>query len=148
GCEFTPYVLAVRAGQRLLVRNSDPVLHNVHRIPAVTDNREFSASQPPNSPDLVFVLYHPELFLRFKCDVHPWMFAYVHVLHHPFFAVTDKDGKFSLPYVPLDECRLRMVHRKAGSKRTPYLTIPEQGGVSLDLHLEVPPQVASVPTVP
>ena len=38
--------------------------------------------------------------LSFKCDVHPWMFAYVCVSEHPCFAVSGKDGTFKIKDVP------------------------------------------------
>ena len=42
------------------------------------------------------VFTKPELFLQAKCSVHPWMGAYIAVMDHPFFAVTNQQGGFSL----------------------------------------------------
>jgi hypothetical protein len=56
-----------------------------------------------------------ESFLRFKCDVHPWMFSYVTVLDHPYFAVSGKDGSFTIKNVPPGKYTLVAMHRKAAA---------------------------------
>jgi len=97
GCMFEPFVLAMQKDQKLLVRNLDPEMHNVHLLPRI--NQEHNRAQPAGAPPLVFTFPKSEMFMRLKCDVHPWMFAYVNVLNHPFFAVTDTNGQFRLPAV-------------------------------------------------
>jgi hypothetical protein len=113
-CAYAPYVLGLQTRQKLVVRNSDPFLHNVHPMPAIAGNRESNRAQPPKV-DLEFAFEQPELFLKFKCDVHPWMFAYVTVLDHPYFAVTDKNGAFVIPHVPPGKYAVQALHRKAQS---------------------------------
>ena len=54
----------------------------------------------PGGADLTYTFAKPEMFLKFKCDVHPWMFAWVSVFDSPYFAVSDKDGKFAIKNVP------------------------------------------------
>ncbi len=114
GCEFIPYVSAVQTGQKVIVRNSDPVEHNVHDTPTAKGNREMNRAMLPGSPDLTFVFNAPEPFLRFKCDVHNWMFAYVSVFDHPYFAVTGPDGRFTIAHVPPGKYVLEAHHRKVG----------------------------------
>ena len=71
GCEYVPSILAVQTGQRIVVKNSDPVLHNVHTMPAEgSGNPVKNEAQLPNGPDLTFAFAKPENFLKFKCDVH------------------------------------------------------------------------------
>jgi plastocyanin len=113
GCLYEPQILAVQTGQKLLVKNSDPVLHNVHSTPTAAGNKEENQAQMPNGPDLSFSFAAPENFLRFKCDVHPWMFAWVTVVDHPYFAVTGKDGAFKISNVPPGKYTLSALHRKA-----------------------------------
>src|SRR6266446_9888253 len=100
GCEYTPSIQAVQTDQKILVKNSDPVLHNVHTLPAVAGNSEKNQAQAPQAPDLTFSFAKPEPFLKFKYDVHPWMFAWVRVFDHPYFAVSGKDGAFKITNVP------------------------------------------------
>jgi len=117
GCLYIPYVAAVQTGQKIIVKNSDPVLHNVHSTPEVAGNEEKNLAQMPGGADLDFTFVKPEDFLRFKCDVHPWMFAYVTVVDHPYFAVTGQDGVFKIANVPPGKYTLVAKHRKAGETR-------------------------------
>ena len=137
GCEFVPYVSAALTGQSIFVRNSDPVLHNVHPTPVISGNREYNRAHLPNGPDQSFVWQNAELFLRFKCDVHPWMFAYVTVLDHPFVGVTDEAGVFQIPLPSPGRYEIATMHRKAGS--TAQLVEVEAGkGIDLVFTLDVP----------
>ncbi|GDY23100.1 hypothetical protein LBMAG56_44470 [Verrucomicrobiota bacterium] len=115
GCDFQPYIAGAQTGQTIRVRNSDPILHNVHATPVVGSNQEFNVAQPHRSADAIFGWQVPELFLRLKCDVHPWMFAYVSVLDHPFFGVTDANGNLRMLAPPPGRYEIEAIHRKAGS---------------------------------
>lgn len=112
GCLYTPQILAVQTGQKVIVKNSDPCVHNVHTMP--TANPEANQVQMPNGADLTFTFDKPEPFLKFKCDVHPWMFAWVSVFDHPYFAVSGADGKFTIKNVPPGKYTLEAAHRKLG----------------------------------
>ena len=57
-----------------------------------------------------------EVMVPFKCDVHGWMNAYVGVLDHPYFAVTDKDGKFELKALPPGTYTIEAWHEKLGAQ--------------------------------
>jgi plastocyanin len=133
GCEYDPYVMAVQTGQKIEVKNSDPFMHNVHAMPATPGNPESNKAQMPGSPDLSFTFDHPEEFLKFKCDVHPWMFAYVSVFDHPYFAVTDEKGSFKIENVPPGKYTLEVYHRKAapiGSPVTQQVEVTDKGGTA------------------
>ena len=116
GCLYTPTILAIQTGQKLVVKNSDPCVHNVHATPAMPGNPESNQVQMPGGADLNFVYAQPEMFLRFKCDVHPWMFAWVSVFDHPFFAVSSADGKFVIKNVPPGKYTVEAAHRKLGTQ--------------------------------
>ncbi len=118
-CEYNPVILAVQTGQKVAVKNSDPTLHNVHAIPTVAGNQEKNQAQAPNAPDLVFSFAKAENFLKFQCDVHNWMFAWVSVFDHPYFAVSDKDGKYTIKNVPDGKYTLMVMHRKAAPASAP-----------------------------
>jgi len=138
GCEYTPYVAAAQTGQTISVRNSDPVLHNVHPTPKPgTANKESNKAQLPKGADLAFVFPAEEMFLRFKCDVHPWMFSYVSVFDHPYFAVTDEGGKFKISGVPAGKYTLAVSHRKAnGGQETTKEIEVTASGATVDFTLE------------
>jgi hypothetical protein len=98
GCMYEPYVFGVVAGQKFKVKNSDPELHNVHATPKI--NKEFNFGQPLKDQVNEKSFDLPEVLIRIKCDVHPWMFTYVGVCEHPYFAVTDKEGNYKISGVP------------------------------------------------
>ena len=117
GALYSPQILAIQTGQKLIVKNSDALVHNVHTQPAPTSgNPESNQVQMGGGPDLTYTFAKPEPFLKFKCDVHPWMFAWVSVFDHPYFAVTDKDGKFTIKNVPAGKYTLEAAHRKLGAQ--------------------------------
>jgi plastocyanin len=116
GCEYIPQILALQTGQKLDVKNSDPVLHNIHAIPdASSGNKESNMAQLASAPDISMSFDKPEMFMKFKCDVHPWMFAWVSVFDHPYFAISGKDGTFKIANVPPGKYKLQAAHRKAGT---------------------------------
>ena len=115
GCEYVPAIFAVQTDQKIMIKNSDPVLHNVHDVPGEgSGNKEKNEAQLPNGPDLTFSFSKPENFLKFKCDVHQWMFAWVSFFDHPYFAVSGKDGTFKIANVPPGKYKIQAAHRKAG----------------------------------
>jgi plastocyanin len=137
GCEYTPYVFAVQTGQKITVKNSDPVPHNVHCMPAEgSGNRERNELQVPKGPDLTFVLSKPEMFCKFACQVHQWMFSYACIFDHPYFAVTDKNGTFKISEVPPGKYTIQAAHRKAGAD-TRTIEIKEGEHAEVNFTLEV-----------
>ena len=138
-CEYVPYVAALQTGQALQVLNSDPLLHNVHLVPdARTGNKEANRAQMAGQKPLNVVFDHPELFLTFKCDVHRWMFAYVCVSEHPYFAVTARDGSFAISGLPPGKYVLEAVHRRAGAVSQEIEALAGQP-LTVDFALQVPP---------
>ena len=124
GCQYVPHVVGAQVGQTIKVANSDTALHNVHALPAA--NREFNFSQPAKVPPVDRVFAAPEIGIPIKCDVHGWMNAYVGVVDNPYFAVTDKDGKFSLKGLPPGTYTVEAWHEKLGTK-TEKLTVTDAG---------------------
>jgi plastocyanin len=134
GCEYKPSILAVQTDQKIVVKNSDPVMHNVHPTPAVSGNKEDNKAQMPNGPDLTFTFPKAENFLKVVCNVHPWMFAWVTIVDNPHFAVSAKDGTFKIANVPAGKYTLQAAHRKAG-KVTKEIEVKE-GETKVDLTLD------------
>lgn len=115
GCLYTPHVIAVQAGQSITIKSSDPTLHNVQATPAV--NAGFNQAMPPNTPPIVHVFDQPEATpIKLKCQVHPWMTAYVGVFSHPFFSVTGDDGSFAIRNLPAGKYTIAVWHEKYGEK--------------------------------
>ena len=116
GCVYTPTILAIQTGQKIIVKNSDNCIHNVHDKPTVDGNQEANDVQMPGGADLTYTFAKPEPFLKFQCDVHPWMFAWVTVIDSPYFCVSDKDGKFVIKNVPPGKYTVEANHRKLGAQ--------------------------------
>jgi hypothetical protein len=141
GCEYYPYISAAQTGQKIVVRNSDPLVHNVHVMPAAPGNEENNLLQGEGAPDVSFTFAKPEDFLKFACNVHGWMFCYVTVVDSPYFSVSGKDGTYKIGNVPPGKYTVQAVHRTpAGGK--PVVMAKEievkDGNVSLDFSLDVP----------
>ena len=98
GCVYTPHVNVVTTGQKVLIKNSDKTLHNVNSKSKI--NESFNSAQPAGVPDIEKTFNSPEDPFYIKCDVHPWMKAWVMVADHPYFAVTDANGNFEINNVP------------------------------------------------
>ena len=113
-CQFVPHVVALRTGQTLRVSTSDPTLHNVHGLCTVNDAFNFALVAAGQSKDLTFG--QPERF-QVRCDVHPWMKAWVQVFDHPYFAVTDKNGAFEIRNVPPGSYTLVAWQERYGEQR-------------------------------
>lgn len=136
GCEYEPYVTACQVGQPINVVNDDPLTHNIHTLPEVPGNKEVNQSQAAKSKPLDFVYDKPEEFLRFKCDVHPWMFSYVSVMNHPFYSVSGEDGRFEIKGLPDGKYKVKFKHRKAGEKVEEVEV--KDGKATVDVVLKVP----------
>jgi hypothetical protein len=135
GCMYEPYVMGVVTGQKFNIRNSDPILHNVHATPKPgSGNKEFNFAQVSKGAINPKTFDAPEVLVRMKCDVHPWMFAFVGVVDHPYFAVTDKDGNFTIKNVPAGKYTVEAVHQKSG----PGKTAEVEAGKSVNFEIEVP----------
>jgi hypothetical protein len=116
GCIYTPRVFGMQAKQMLVIKNNDDTLHNVHAMPANPNNKEFNVGQPNKGMEAKKTFAAPEVMVKFKCDVHPWMSAYVGVLDHPFYATTGEDGSFSLKNLPAGEYVVAAWHEKYGAQ--------------------------------
>lgn len=114
GCMYTPHVSGVQVGQPIVIRNSDPTLHNVHALPTV--NAEFNKGQPFQNMEFEHTFDQAEVMVRFKCDVHPWMNSYMGVLDHPFFAVSVADGSYTIDNVPAGTYTIEAWHSKLGTQ--------------------------------
>jgi plastocyanin len=115
-CMYTPRVVGLVAGQKLVVRNSDNTFHNVHGVLMGKD--VFNKPQAPKAADLTLDVAQakPDDVIGLQCDVHAWMKAYAAVNDSPFFAVTGDDGKFKIENLPVGDYTLEAWHPTLGTK--------------------------------
>ena len=98
GCMYSPHVQAIQTGQELLIKNSDATLHNIHSMPKI--NPVFNFAMPKVVKEKSIKIEKAEHAMYVKCDVHPWMKAYISVFDHPYFSVTDDSGRYQIDNVP------------------------------------------------
>jgi plastocyanin len=124
GCKYEPHVFGVRVGQTIEILNSDATLHNVHAMPQ--KNGEFNQGMPLQGLKIRETFTAPEIGVPFKCDVHGWMASYAGIVAHPYFAVTDASGSFSLPNLPPGTYTLEVWHEKLGTRTQQITVAPKQ----------------------
>ncbi len=129
GCMYQPHVFGVQVGQPIKILNSDPLLHNIHALPKV--NRPFNFGMPKKGDERTRKFTKPEVMVRIKCDVHPWMSAYCGVVPHPYYSVTGDDGTFTLNHVPPGTYVLEAWHEKYGTA-TATVTVGENETQTVD----------------
>ncbi len=120
GCMYIPHVLDMTVGQELVIRNDDPFLHNVHSLAQV--NPGFNFGQPNKDTGKKVDPPKAAETFKVKCDVHPWMNAWIVVVDHPFHATTKTDGTFSIAGLPDGDYDITAWHEKLG---------PQAGKVSV-----------------
>ncbi len=133
GCMFRPRVQGVRVGQRLLVANVDPVTHNVRSFPV--QNPAFNFGQPPDTDPRERIFEKAEREIEIQCDFHLWMHAYLFVMDHPFFSVSNDDGTYAIEGLPQGEYTLEAWHEKLGKQRK---TVTVGGDAVVDVNFTFP----------
>jgi plastocyanin len=128
GCTYVPRIFGVRAGQPIEIISDDNTLHNVHALPK--SNLEFNKSEAFKGARMTQVFTVPEVMVRFKCDVHAWMNAYVGVMAHPFFAVSAADGTFDLKGLPPGTYTVEAWHERFGTL-TQKITVADKQALTV-----------------
>jgi plastocyanin len=111
-CVYSPHVIGMMAGQPLQILNSDATLHNIHPLPAI--NPGFNIGMPIQGMKQTRVFQKPEPVFHIKCDVHPWMSAYLATFAHPFFGVSNRQGIVELNNLPAGTFQVKAWHEKYG----------------------------------
>ena len=147
GCMYVPHVVGIQAKQTLKVVTSDNTTHNIHPMPKV--NQEWNISQPPGADALTKTFSRPEVSIPVKCNQHPWMRAYIHVISHPFFAVSSDDGTFTLKGVPPGKYTIEAVQEQIGAM-TGEITVTAKQPATLDFKFKAQQayQPSSLQTLP
>jgi len=120
GCVYAPHVAGVQTCQPIEFLNSDALLHNVHGSPRLS--RSWNFSMGVQGSRRTVRLAEPEVMVEVRCDVHPWMRAYLGVVDHPYWAVTGSDGRFTLADVPPGDYVAAAWHERFGT-RTQQVTV-------------------------
>ncbi|MEE2901393.1 MAG: carboxypeptidase regulatory-like domain-containing protein [Myxococcota bacterium] len=133
GCRYTPKVFGVMVKQPIEIINSDPMMHNIHPLGKNT----FNLAMPNQGMKLKKKFKKEQVLTPIMCDVHPWMKSYAGVLKHPFFAVTDAAGAFSIEGLPAGTYTVAAVHGVLGEKTT-EVTVGANGEVKAEFAFTAP----------
>ena len=98
GCIYTPHVLGIMKDQKVIIKNSDATLHNIHSMAEKNEQFNFAMPKVVKEKETSFTKVEDPFYI--KCDVHPWMKSWVIVQDHPYFAVTDENGNYSIENIP------------------------------------------------
>src|SRR3989440_2936797 len=133
-CHYQPHILAMMIGQPLMIKNSDPFLHNVHALPQL--NPDFNFGQNNVDPGrAVNPMKQAEEF-RVKCDVHPWMNCRFVVVNHPFFAVTGDDGTYTISGLPPGTYTITVWH-ESGMQTEQQVTVSAGKATAANLSVKM-----------
>ena len=114
GCMYKPHVMGIMVGQAYRILNSDGILHNIHTLPKV--NAAFNRGQPPTVKEMTTTFPKPEAIFQVKCDVHPWMSAWIGVFTHPFFSATGTGGKYTISGLDAGTYEITAWHERLGTQ--------------------------------
>ena len=134
GCVYVPHVQGIMVGQAYRILNSDGILHNVHSLPKV--NPQFNKPMPPTMKETTTTFAKPENVFPIKCDVHPWMQAFIGVFTHPFYSATGTDGKFTISGLDPGTYEISAWHEVLGTQ-TATITVAANETKSQDFKFAV-----------
>jgi plastocyanin len=128
-CMFIPHALIARTGQTVEVISNDPIAHNTHTYPLknVASNVLIAPNTAEGKGQKMDIKTAETLPFKVTCDFHPWMAAYWLAVDHPYAAVTDKDGKFTIEGLPTGEHEFRVWHEKVGYINRKYVVKVKAG---------------------
>jgi plastocyanin len=135
GCVYEPHVMGIMVGQPYRILNSDGILHNVNMLSKI--NRGFNKPMPATVKETTVTFEKPEPIFHTKCDVHPWMSAYVGVYTHPFFSVTSENGKFTISGLDPGTYELTAWHERLGTQ-TASVTVGASDTKTQDFKFTLP----------
>jgi plastocyanin len=115
-CEFVPHVILVPSGSTVTIGNSDPILHNL-RIFREAQMLMHEWQQPAGQPNEIPWRFDEAGRFLIRCGVHAWMSAWVIVADHPYYALSDPDGNFTIPQVPHGAYTLQVWHEALGEQQ-------------------------------
>jgi plastocyanin len=149
-CEYSPHVQVMAANTEIALRNSDPILHNIQFFEG--DNSLFNIAQPVQGQVNKRKLEKAGI-IYVECAVHAWMQGNVVVVDNPYYAVTDENGKFSIPDLPPGTYRVKIWHEYLG-EMTHDVTVTAKTESALNMDLKdllankVAPAITSAPGAP
>ena len=113
-CVFVPHALCLRQGQDLIAKNPSTIAHNFHWTGNPLKNAGGNQIVAAGSDLKIDPLVADKYPVKLSCDIHPWMNGWVRVFDHPYFALTDADGKFEIKDAPTGPCHIMIWQESKG----------------------------------
>lgn len=129
---FLPRVVAIRSGQKVRFENNDLCNHSVMASSTLSAN-QFNVVAASNQP-YEHVFEAQKLPIQIGCSFHPWMRAWVYVVPHPWFAMTDAQGKFRIERVPSGKYLVWLRHADSGMQERQQVQV--EAGKTVQLKIE------------
>ena len=130
-CVYTPHITLTQVGAELAILNNDGILHNIHSYSEA--NPAFNQAQPKFRKKLKKTFDQPEV-VRVECDAHGWMKGWIVVMEHPYYAVSDGSGAFTLTDVPAGEYEVKFWHETLGEAMQ-NVTVEAGGEASVSVEM-------------
>jgi hypothetical protein len=111
-CAFIPHAMVLRDDQVLVAKNTSTITHNF-KWQGLADGNAGNKVLPPGDK-IEIKLVAEKMPISIECNLHNWMNGNIKVADHPYIAVTDADGRFSMPAPPAGAVKLKIWHRSNG----------------------------------
>jgi plastocyanin len=113
-CEFEPRMVGVREGQKVEIKNPATITHNF-KIDGGLKGPNINPLMPPKTSVTIDEVKARPTPVLYSCSIHPWMKGTLFSFNHPYFAVTDEDGKFTIPMAPAGKYRIVLYQEGVGN---------------------------------
>ncbi len=139
-CRFFPHCLLVPVGRTVRVLSDDPIAHNTHTYPSKNDGVNSGVAPNERTGVLNFKYRRAETVpLAVTCDYHAWMKAWHLPVDHPYAAVTDAEGRFSIADLPAGSHSFSVWHESVqGNFVERKLTVTVKAGESTEMKIDLP----------
>jgi plastocyanin len=128
---FVPHLLAITTGTAVDFPNSDKFYHNVFSL---SKTKRFDLGRYAAGESKRIVFDKPGI-VRVFCEIHSHMNAYILVFNHPYFAVSDDDGRYHIDNVPPGTYNVIAWHEGDSAEPRP-VTVPDGGAAELDFSIK------------
>ena len=129
GCLYSPHVQGIMKDQELLIKNSDATLHNIHSM--AKDNKQFNFAMPKVVKEKKVSFNKTEDPFYIKCDVHPWMKAWIGVFDHPYFAVTDENGDYKIDNIPPGTYKIMFWQERLSNLSEKFIEVSNEKSIEI-----------------